>query len=179
MDLRILPRARELAGTVVQIDHAQQVRGVDSAGVVDVAAVRRGHKTPGTRLVYASNGSAVAYVTGETWEWNGLGDPTNYNITYAREFRYDGAWARYLVRELDPVGSAARSAGVHVGCGYGVPASEVIYTAFGDRVPSFANHRYGYAGASGCQTDDTGRFTFLHVGAMSRSTIVAGPTSHA
>ena len=56
-----------------------------------------------TRLIYASNGSAVAYVTGESWEWDGVSDPTDYDITYAREFRYDGARARYLVRALDPV----------------------------------------------------------------------------
>jgi RHS repeat-associated protein len=58
----------------------------------------------GTRLVYASNGSAVSYVTDESWEWDGENDPTNYNITYAREFRYDGARARYLVREMNPAG---------------------------------------------------------------------------
>ena len=55
-----------------------------------------------TRLIYASNGSAVAYVTGETWDST---DPEGtYAITYAREFRYDGSRARYLVRKLDPAG---------------------------------------------------------------------------
>ena len=60
----------------------------------------------GTRMVYAVNGSAVTYVMGETWEWDGAGGcPTEgtYGITYAREFRYDGARQRYLNRELNPV----------------------------------------------------------------------------
>jgi len=50
----------------------------------------------GTRLEYARNGRAVTYVLGETWG----NEP--YNITYAREFRYDGARQRYMNRELDP-----------------------------------------------------------------------------
>ena len=57
-----------------------------------------------TRLIYASNGSAVAYVHDESWEWDGVNDPTDYDISYAREYRYDGARERYLVRELDPAG---------------------------------------------------------------------------
>ncbi len=57
-----------------------------------------------TRFVYALNGRAVTFVTGETWDWNGNPSfcPTLYDITYAREFRYDGARQRYLNRELDP-----------------------------------------------------------------------------
>ncbi|MGB2988197.1 MAG: RHS repeat-associated core domain-containing protein [Phycisphaerae bacterium] len=50
-----------------------------------------------TRLEYAINGQAVTYVLGETW-----GNGQEYDITYAREFRYDGARQRYLNRELDP-----------------------------------------------------------------------------
>ncbi len=54
-----------------------------------------------TRLGYAQNGQAVTFAVGETWNWTGgAPDPTGYNVTYAREFRYDGARARYLVREL-------------------------------------------------------------------------------
>ena len=58
------------------------------------------------RMVYALNGNTVTYVMGETWQWNGQGDCPNegtYAITYAREFRYDGAQQRYLNRELDTV----------------------------------------------------------------------------
>ncbi|MGB2984445.1 MAG: RHS repeat-associated core domain-containing protein, partial [Phycisphaerae bacterium] len=50
-----------------------------------------------TRLEYAINGQAVTYVVGETW-----GNGQDYNTTYAREFRCDGARQRYLNRELDP-----------------------------------------------------------------------------
>ncbi len=54
-----------------------------------------------TRLGYAQNGQAVTFAVGETWNWTGgAPDPTGYDVTYAREFRYDGARARYLVREL-------------------------------------------------------------------------------
>jgi len=50
-------------------------------------------------LKYAKNGEAVSYVIGETWD----DDCANtYEITYAREFRYDGARQRYLNRQLDP-----------------------------------------------------------------------------
>jgi len=58
-----------------------------------------------TWLEYARNGRAVIYAVGESWEWQGPGfDPANYDISYAREFRYDGARQRYLNRELDPAG---------------------------------------------------------------------------
>jgi len=51
-------------------------------------------------LKYAKNGEAVSYVIGETWD----DDCANtYEITYAREFRYDGARQRYLNRVLDTV----------------------------------------------------------------------------
>ena len=84
-----------------------------------------------TRFGYASNGQAVTFVVGETWNWERCmcGQPccedtcedgpcpqqpcpTDYDITYAREFRYDGARARYLNRELDPV--ALRTTGALV-----------------------------------------------------------------
>ncbi|MGB2987711.1 MAG: hypothetical protein WBE26_17735, partial [Phycisphaerae bacterium] len=50
-----------------------------------------------TRFTYAMNGRAVTYVVGETWDYG-----QEHDITYAREFRYDGARQRYLNRELDP-----------------------------------------------------------------------------
>ncbi len=53
---------------------------------------------------YGNNGQTVSYMMGETWTWDGDPGscPTAYDITYAREFRYDGARQRYLNRELDP-----------------------------------------------------------------------------
>jgi RHS repeat-associated protein len=60
-----------------------------------------------TRFEYAKNGETVMYVLGETWEADGADPdncPENYDITFAREFRYDSGRARYLNRELDPVG---------------------------------------------------------------------------
>ena len=57
-----------------------------------------------TLLSYARNESALTFVVGERWDWDGdpAHDPTGYDIAYAREFRYDGARQRYLNRELDP-----------------------------------------------------------------------------
>ena len=54
-----------------------------------------------TRFDYAKNGRTVTYVLGEEWEENRLGNLYR-TVTYAREFRYDSALARYLSRELDP-----------------------------------------------------------------------------
>ena len=56
------------------------------------------------RLGYAANGRAVTFVHDESWCSPTSGCPTNYAITWAREFRYDGARARYMNRELDPAG---------------------------------------------------------------------------
>jgi RHS repeat-associated protein len=54
---------------------------------------------------YAKNGETVTYVLGETWEADGADPdtcPESYDITFAREFRYDSGRARYLSRELAP-----------------------------------------------------------------------------
>ncbi len=53
-------------------------------------------------LHYASNGRTVTFVLGETWNWAVAGCPSSYDVTFAREFRYDSARQRYLNRELDP-----------------------------------------------------------------------------
>jgi RHS repeat-associated protein len=58
-----------------------------------------------TRFGYAKNGETVTLVLGETWTWDGQsGCETSqtYDITFAREFRYDSGRARYLDRQLDP-----------------------------------------------------------------------------
>ena len=56
------------------------------------------------RFEYAKNGEAVTFILGESWDPDG-GDagtcPDNYAVDFARQFRYDGARARYLNRELD------------------------------------------------------------------------------
>ncbi|HNQ21790.1 MAG TPA: RHS repeat-associated core domain-containing protein [Phycisphaerae bacterium] len=54
------------------------------------------------RFVYAQNLQAVAYVMGEKWQWDGQSPPTQYAVTFIREFRYDGARERYLNRALNP-----------------------------------------------------------------------------
>jgi hypothetical protein len=56
------------------------------------------------RLDYFSNGQAVEYVMGETSTWDGdpENDPADYDVAYARQFRYDGARQRYMNRALDP-----------------------------------------------------------------------------
>jgi len=60
------------------------------------------HEFTATRLEYASNGEAVSYVLGEHWcsSLSGTATPTNYEVLWAREFRYDGARQRYLNVEL-------------------------------------------------------------------------------
>ncbi len=68
-----------------------------------------------TRFGYALNGTAVTYILGEQWD-DADPDPevyqiVDYAITYAREFRYDGARQRYLNRELNP---AAVQAGIFI-----------------------------------------------------------------
>ena len=56
-----------------------------------------------TRFEYAKNGKTVSYVMGESWCWDQVATcPTFYAVTYAREFRYDGARARYINRQLNP-----------------------------------------------------------------------------
>ena len=60
-----------------------------------------------TRFGYARNGETVTLVLGETWTYDDAPDEncpvsTSYDITFAREFRYDTGRARYLDRELDP-----------------------------------------------------------------------------
>jgi len=60
------------------------------------------HAYSAVRMAYAKNQRTVAYAVGETWKWNGepLAEPTNYVITYAYQYRYDGARERYLKRRL-------------------------------------------------------------------------------
>jgi len=57
-----------------------------------------------TRFGYAQNGEAVTVIHDEQWCWDGTatGTVTDHKVNWAREFRYDGARARYLVRNLDP-----------------------------------------------------------------------------
>jgi hypothetical protein len=56
------------------------------------------------RLEYGVNGEVVLYVMGESWEWDGEAEncPTDYAVSYAREFQYDNAMQRYMDVELDP-----------------------------------------------------------------------------
>ncbi|MCG3132707.1 MAG: hypothetical protein FLDDKLPJ_03573 [Phycisphaerae bacterium] len=57
-----------------------------------------------TRFVY-DKAQRVWLMFGEAWEADGPDKdecPDNYEVTWAREFRYDAARARYLNRELDP-----------------------------------------------------------------------------
>ncbi len=55
------------------------------------------------RFGYAHNEQALLFAHGETWEWDGVSaSVTNYQKPWAREFRYDGARARYMNRTLNP-----------------------------------------------------------------------------
>ena len=64
-------------------------------------------KYTATRFEYAKNGQTVTYVLGEEWCWDRnpehCPDPGTYKVLWAREFRYDGARARYMNAPLDPV----------------------------------------------------------------------------
>jgi len=82
---------------------AHDERAGDSSGASTAAACGAGQtRYTAIRLEYAANGRAVTFAHDESWCWD-QGCPTNYTVTYAREFRYDGARARYLNRTLDPV----------------------------------------------------------------------------
>jgi len=95
-------------------------------------------------LKYAKNGEAVSYVIGETWD----DDCANtYEITYAREFRYDGARQRYLNRQLDP---AALEAGNVVALNetwtdYDGDAAYADYTVSGSTLTQTALYEPGLA----------------------------------
>jgi RHS repeat-associated protein len=56
------------------------------------------------RIDYGINGEVVLYVMDESWEWDGEAEncPTDYAVSYAREFRYDNAMQRYMNIEFDP-----------------------------------------------------------------------------
>jgi YD repeat-containing protein len=78
----------------------------NAAGNVVYVATEQVNPAPGeptfsgTRLDYAKNGRTVTFVLGETWNDSG-GQIVDYDITYAREFRYDAARERYYDRELN------------------------------------------------------------------------------
>ncbi len=62
-----------------------------------------GKRYTAIRLGYAVNGRTVTYAHDESWCWDGVqACPTNYAKTWALEFRYDGARARYMNRPLNP-----------------------------------------------------------------------------
>jgi RHS repeat-associated protein len=56
-----------------------------------------------TRLEYGKNGQTVTYVIGELWQAGAEPGscPINFQMSNAREFRYDSGRARYLNRQVD------------------------------------------------------------------------------
>ncbi len=77
----------------------------DGRSIVTADTAKAGEREyAAVRFEYAVNGTAVSFVMGERWRWDpdAGGNPTDFEITYAREFRYDGARQRYLNRQLDP-----------------------------------------------------------------------------
>ena len=68
--------------------------GGPGGGGLDACGIQYGpawSQYKATRLEYAKNGQTVTYAIGEEWCWNGGGYLLGYDLTYAREFRYDGA----------------------------------------------------------------------------------------
>ncbi len=64
-----------------------------------------GRRYTAVRLGYAINGRTVTYAHDEEWCWDGSAAcevQGSYKTTWAREFRYDGARARYMNRPLNP-----------------------------------------------------------------------------
>jgi len=60
-----------------------------------------GSQYTAVRLGYANNGRTVTFAHGETWTGSSGCPTSDYQIPWAREFRYDGARARYLDRKLN------------------------------------------------------------------------------
>jgi RHS repeat-associated protein len=85
---------------------AQDERAGDSSGASTAAACGAGEtRYTAVRLGYAANGQAVTFAHDESWCWDQVqACPTSYAITWGREFRYDGASARYMNRKLDAAG---------------------------------------------------------------------------
>jgi RHS repeat-associated protein len=90
---------------------AQDERAGDwSAGSTAAACGAGETRYTAIRLGYAANGRAVTFVHDESWctvagQTTCAPATTNqYAVAWAREFRYDGARARYMNRKLDPAG---------------------------------------------------------------------------
>jgi RHS repeat-associated protein len=94
-----------------KVRDAQDERAGDSSGASTAAACGAGQTLyTAVRLGYAANGRAVTFVHDESWcavagqTTCAPGTTNQYAVAWAREFRYDGARARYMNRELDPAG---------------------------------------------------------------------------
>jgi len=74
--------------------------GVAASTVPPSACTGASKQYTATRFAYAKNGETVTFVLGEQWCWDGVSTcptgPTNYAVTYAREFRYE--WLRFQVK---------------------------------------------------------------------------------
>jgi RHS repeat-associated protein len=78
-----------------------------SAGSTAAACGAGETRYTAVRLGYAANGRAVTFIHDESWCWDQVSScpvTSSYKINWAREFRYDGARARYMNRQLDPAG---------------------------------------------------------------------------
>ncbi|MCG3132741.1 MAG: hypothetical protein FLDDKLPJ_03607 [Phycisphaerae bacterium] len=87
---------------------ADALRAHDAANGNPARIIAEDAGTPGAytavRFVY-DKAQRVWLMFGEAWEEDGPDEdecPDHYEVTWAREFRYDAARARYLNRELDP-----------------------------------------------------------------------------
>ena len=102
------------------------------------------------RFGYAQNARTVVFAHGETWTGSNT-CPSDYQITWAREFRYDGARARYMNRKLNPDLSTAT--GGTVWSDYDGDEAYGDFTVTGSTATNVNSYEPGLWGTSGTTSD--------------------------
>ena len=138
-------------------------------------------KYSATRFEYALNGRTVTFALGEEWDWGGLGCPTDYDITFAREFRYDGARQRYLNRQLDTVELLATGDLVSLSDTWSDYDGDNIYGDFsvsGSTATDLRSFEPGMATVDAWASTGDTNTTYYHTGILgsTRGTSVSGGT---
>ncbi len=95
------PSLSATSGTAAPTAGAVGATGPGGGGTSMLMGGGLGMAYSAVRFVYANNGRTATFVHDESWTWDESSAPENYTINWAREFRYDGARARYMNRPLD------------------------------------------------------------------------------